>query len=424
MALQNFINKQTRISGDNVPVGFAVEDTEVLLLNKDGRPAEVSGEIAVKSAHVALGYWRNPGATARAFTTNGGGPAIRIYRTGDMGRRLPDGSLLFEGRKDFQVKIRGFRVELGEIESAINQHHAIREGVVVMKEDAAGDQRLIAYVVPRETRPTPDELRGFLKPKLPDYMIPSSFVVLDSLPLTSSGKLNRRALPAPDESADRAATTLAAPRTPMEKSLTKIWANVLETSAIGINDNFFDLGGHSLLAVRLFAQIEKKLGKRLPLATLFQAPTVAQLAGILKEENAPSWSSLVSIQTLGSRLPFFAFTQSAEMCSSVTISRDISVPTSRSMDCSRKVWMANTRRTTASKTWRRTTSERCARLSPLGRILSADDRLGESSRTKSLANCAPRARRLDCWRCSIHIRWVTRSSCRKLTLSATGQDAF
>ncbi|HBB98647.1 MAG TPA: non-ribosomal peptide synthetase [Blastocatellia bacterium] len=305
VALQNFINKQTRLSGDNIPVGFPVEDTEVLLLNKDGRPAEVSGEIAVKSAHVALGYWRNPGATDRAFTTNGGGPAIRIYRTGDMGRRLPDGSLLFEGRKDFQVKIRGFRVELGEIESAISQHHAIREGVVVMKENAAGDQRLIAYVVPRETRPTPDELRGFLKPKLPDYMIPSSFVVLDSLPLTSSGKLNRRALPAPDESADRAATTLAAPRTPLEKSLTTIWANVLETSAIGINDNFFDLGGHSLLAVRLFGQIEEQLGKRLPLATLFQAPTVAQLAGILKTEDAPSWSSLVSIQTLGSRLPFF-----------------------------------------------------------------------------------------------------------------------
>jgi len=305
VALQNFISKQTRISGDNVPVGFPVEDTEVLLLNKDGRPAEVSGEIAVKSAHVALGYWRSPEATARAFTTNGGGQAIRIYSTGDMGRRLPDGSLLVEGRKDFQVKIRGFRVELGEIESAISQHHAIREGVVVMKENAAGDQRLIAYVVPRETRPTPDELRGFLKPKLPDCMIPGSFVVLDSLPLTSSGKLNRRALPAPDEFADRAAATFAAPRTPLEKSLTAIWANVLETSAIGINDNFFDLGGHSLLAVRLFAQIEEQLGKRLPLATLFQSPTVAQLAEKLKDENAPSWSSLVSIQTTGSRLPFF-----------------------------------------------------------------------------------------------------------------------
>ncbi|HMH45801.1 MAG TPA: amino acid adenylation domain-containing protein [Pyrinomonadaceae bacterium] len=305
VALQNFIDKQTMISGDNVPVGFPVEDTEVLLLNKDGRPAEVSGEIAVKSAHVAVGYWRNPGATARAFTTNGAGPAVRIYRTGDMGRRLPDGSLLFEGRKDFQVKIRGFRVELGEIESTICQHHAIREGVVVMKENAAGDQRLIAYLVPRETRPSPDELRGFLKPKLPDYMIPGSFVVLDSLPLTASGKLNRRALPAPDESADRAVTTFAAPRTPLEKSLTKIWANVLELNAIGINDNFFDLGGHSLLAVRLFGQIEEQLGKRLPLATLFQAPTVAQLAEILKKENTPSWSSLVSIQTQGSRLPFF-----------------------------------------------------------------------------------------------------------------------
>ena len=139
-------------------------------------------------------------------------------------------------------------------------------------------------------------------------MVPSSFVVLDSLPLTASGKLNRRALPAPDDSVDRTGTILAAPETPLEKSLTAIWADVLEIKAIGINDNFFDLGGHSLLAVRLFAQIEKKLGKRLPLATLFQAPTVAQLAAVIQKDWTPEWSSLVAINPVepaGSKPPFF-----------------------------------------------------------------------------------------------------------------------
>jgi thioesterase domain-containing protein/acyl carrier protein len=231
-----------------------------------------------------------------------------------MGRRLPDGSIQFEGRKDFQVKIRGFRVELGEIESVLAQHQLVRESVVVAKENAAGDQRLVAYVVPREPTSINGELRDFLKQKLPEYMVPSSFVVLDSLPLTSSGKLNRRALPAPvdsNASVDRGGAILAAPETPLEKSLTAIWADVLEVKAIGINDNFFDLGGHSLLAVRLFGQIEKKMGKRLPLATLFQAPTVAQLAAVIQRDWTPEWSSLVAINPVeparqtGSKPPFF-----------------------------------------------------------------------------------------------------------------------
>jgi thioesterase domain-containing protein/acyl carrier protein len=331
VALQNFIDKQSRISGDNIPVGFPVADTEVLLLNKDGKPSAVSGEIAIKSGHVALGYWRNTEATATAFTTNGNGPATRIYRTGDMGRRLPDGSIKFEGRKDFQVKIRGFRVELGEIESALVQHCAVREGVVVIKENGGGDKRLVAYVVPHD-KPCPTnfslslqveqksrtndklkfvgqqasitaELRDFLRQKLPEYMVPASFVVLDSLPLTASGKLNRRALPAPDDSIDRA--TVAVPQTPLEKSLAGIFADVLQLKSFGIDDNFFDLGGHSLLAVRLFAQIEKKLGKRLPLATLFQAPTVSQLAAVIQKDWTPEWSSLVPIQSFGSKPPFF-----------------------------------------------------------------------------------------------------------------------
>ena len=338
VSLQYFVDKQTEIPRPGVPVGYPVEDTEILLLNAAGQPTEIYGEIAIRNEHVALGYWRNTEATAKAFgscptagnrgtSPTPGSPSgcpawggavregsIRIYKTGDMGRRLPDGSIQFEGRKDSQVKIRGFRVELGEIESALTQHQLVREGVVVAKENAAGDKRLVAYVVLHErqesiTTPSPfggesgwgfsatqplspnpsptergeegAELRNFLRQKLPDYLVPSSFVVLDSLPLTASGKLNRRALPAPDDS-DRA--ILAAPKTPLEKSLTAIWADVLEVKAIGVNDNFFELGGHSLLAVRLFALIEKRFGRRLPLATLFQTPTVAQLAAVLQKE--------------------------------------------------------------------------------------------------------------------------------------------
>jgi len=312
VSLQNFIDKQTRVSSDSVPVGFPVANTELLLLNDAGQSSEVYGEIAIKSAHVALGYWRNVEATAAAFSTNGQGPAIRIYRTGDMGRRLPDGSIKFEGRKDFQIKIRGFRVELGEIESALAQHELVRESVVVAKETSAGDKRLVAYVVPNQQASINGELREFLKQKLPEYMVPSSFVVLDSLPLTASGKLNRRALPAPEDfekKPDRPGATSS--QTETEKSLAAIWTSLLEVNEVGINDSFFEVGGHSLLAVRLFAQIQKRFGRCLPLATLFQAPTIAQLAAILEEDlqKESGWSSLVPInpvaQQAGSRPPFF-----------------------------------------------------------------------------------------------------------------------
>jgi len=326
VSLQNFIDKETKITGDSVPVGFAVEDTEVLLLNKSGRPAEVFGEIAIKSAHVAPGYWRNAEATTKAFvstTTVRDGLGHRIYRTGDMGRRLPDGTIKFEGRKDFQIKIRGFRVELGEIESALIQHPKVREGAVISHDNGSGDTRVIAYVVPRQEQSsrvprdkfpsiTTTELRDYLKQRLPEYMVPGSFVVLESLPLTPSGKLNRRALPAPESSEartnDRVVTTTNAAETRLEKVLTAIWSELLEVKAINVNDNFFELGGHSLLAVRLFAQIEKKLGKRLPLSILFQAPTVAQLAAVIQKDWTPAWSSLVEIQSgdaVGSKPPFF-----------------------------------------------------------------------------------------------------------------------
>jgi amino acid adenylation domain-containing protein len=309
VSLQNFVDKQTMISGESVPVGFPVDDTEVLLLNQAGKPAAIQGEIAIKSPHVALGYWRNPEAARAAFlsvrspTVREGSCSDRIYKTGDMGRRLPDGSIRFEGRKDFQIKIRGFRVELGEVESVLTQHPSVRESVVVAGLSDGRDKQLVAYVVPQSNQPNETDLRNFLKEKLPEYMLPAAFVMLDSLPLTASGKVNRRALPAPVK-IKRELTLMAVPQTDLEGLLLPIWADVLGTQ-IGVHDNFFDCGGHSLMAVRLFAQIEKRLGHRLPLATLFQAPTVAQLAAVLEQDSRHEWTSLVPIQTSGDNPPFF-----------------------------------------------------------------------------------------------------------------------
>ncbi|MCU1268149.1 MAG: amino acid adenylation enzyme/thioester reductase family protein [Acidobacteria bacterium] len=303
VSLQYFIDKGSNISGQGVPVGYPVTGTEIVLLNRAGKPAEIRGEISIRCEHVALGYWRNAKATEAAFSQESG---VRVYRTGDMGRRLPDGSIVFEGRKDFQIKIRGFRVELGEIEAALSQHPAVRENVVVLSRTNAGDKQLAAYVVIKPDPAAGDiDLRSFLKNKLPDYMLPTAFVVLDSLPMTASGKLNRRALPEPKEFADQTKVTFTPPQTIVEKLLAGIWSDLLGVKEPGINDNFFESGGHSLLAVRLFALVEKELGKRLPLATLFRAPTIAQLAEIIDRDWTSRWTSLVPIQTAGSKPPFF-----------------------------------------------------------------------------------------------------------------------
>ncbi len=306
VSLQYFVNRQTAICGQSVPVGFPVPDTSVLLLNETGEPTALRGEIAIKCDHVALGYWRNSDATDSAFSSDRESHNGRIYRTGDMGRRSPDGAIIFEGRKDFQIKIRGFRVEPGEIESALKRHPALRESVVVARKNEAGEQLLIAYVVPHaERKSAVNELRDFLKEQLPEYMVPSFFVVLESLPMTGSGKLNRSALPAPEDLNTRQQAVSRQPRTTVEKVLARIWSDLLNVTQPGVSDNFFELGGHSLLAVRLFAQIEKHFDRRLPLATLFRAPSIAQLAKIIDEQWTPPWSSLVPIQPGGARPPFF-----------------------------------------------------------------------------------------------------------------------
>ena len=198
-----------------------------------------------------------------------------MYKTGDLARYRPDGNIEFLGRADHQVKIRGFRIELGEIEAALGQHPAVREAAVLAREDTPGEKRLVAYVAAESTT---DELRRFLKDKLPEYMVPAVFVLLDALPLLSNGKIDRRALPAPDRTRPELDKAFQTPRTPTEGHLAEIWAQLLGIERVGIHDNFFDLGGHSLLATQLVSRVRETFQVEISLRRLFEAPTVAGLA--------------------------------------------------------------------------------------------------------------------------------------------------
>ncbi len=307
MCLQYFINHETNILRNSVPVGYPVENTTVALLNEFGEEAEVFGEIAVRSPHVALGYWKKPEITQEAFLPDPEDDNKRIYRTGDLGRLLPDGAIEFVGRKDSQVKIRGFRIEPGEIQAALEQHSAVQEAAILVQEDESGNKRLVAYIVPNQEKvSTPGDLRSFLINRLPEYMVPSVFVTLDAMPLTPTGKVNRRALPAPDQAFLDSEEMFLAPRDELELQLTKIWERLLKVQPIGIRDNFFNLGGHSLLTVTLLAEIEEIFGQALPLTTLFQAPTIEGLAVVLRQEGwSASTASLVALHAGGSKPPFF-----------------------------------------------------------------------------------------------------------------------
>ena len=305
-----FLDKQTEFDGNTVPAGFAMEDSEVLLLDENGDEVGpgLVGEIAVRSEYLPPGYWRRPDLTEAAFRPDPAGGGARIYRSGDLGRLGPDGCLEHLGRKDFQVKIRGNRVELSEIETALLGHPAVREAAVVARDDAKGERELAAYVVPRSNqRNILRELRAHLKQKLPEYMVPSALVLLEALPLTPNGKLDRRALPPLDPKRPELETPYVGPRDPLERRLTEIWERVLRVRPIGVKDDFFELGGHSILAARLFAEVERAMDRRLPLATLFQASTIELLARNLRDEGwLVPWSSLVRIQTGGEdRPPFF-----------------------------------------------------------------------------------------------------------------------
>ena len=293
--------------GESVSIGRPISNSRVYILDRLMQPAPIGvpGELCVGGDGLARGYHRRPELTAEQFVPNPFGPlGSQLYKTGDMARYRADGTIEFHGRRDQQIKIRGHRVELGEIEAALNRHPAVRQCVVIARADGAGDKQLIGYVVLADVSVAPDNLRRFLGERLPNFQVPSHLIMLDTIPLTLNGKIDRQALPAPDV---RTVTdAVAQPRNPLELQLTKIWEDVLNVRPIGIHDNFFDLGGHSLLAVVLFDRIAKVLDQNLPLATLFNCPTIEHLAGVLSKQNwSPSWTSLVPIQAGGSKPPLF-----------------------------------------------------------------------------------------------------------------------
>jgi amino acid adenylation domain-containing protein/FkbM family methyltransferase len=269
-------------------VGRPIANTRLYILDRYLQPVPigVSGELCIGGAGVTRGYINRPELTAEKFITDpfSSESGARLYKTGDLARYLPDGNIEFLGRIDHQVKIRGFRIEPGEIEAVLSQHAAVREAVVVSREDVPGEKRLVAYLVlSKNSGSTTSELRGFLQQKLPDYMIPSVFVFLESLPLTPNGKIDRRALPAPDHARPEMEEGYVAPRTLIEELIAEIWAEVLKLEKIGIHDNFFDLGGHSLVATQVISRARESFQVELPLRRLFESPTIAGLAERIEE---------------------------------------------------------------------------------------------------------------------------------------------
>jgi acyl carrier protein len=249
------------------------------------------GEIWVRSPHLARGYLEDEALTAERFRTNPftGLERDRVYRTGDLGRYLPDGQAVFVGRADQQVKIRGFRIELGEIEATLGRLPGVREAVVLAREDGRdpGARRLVAYVVPDPEHPADvDALRDALRDRLPAYMVPAAFVPLDRLPVTPNGKIDRRALPAPEGLDAGLGTTYVEPESDLERTIVGVWRELLGLEKVGVRHNFFDLGGHSLLLVRLHARLQEKLGRELSLVELFNYPNIRALAEHLGRKSA------------------------------------------------------------------------------------------------------------------------------------------
>jgi amino acid adenylation domain-containing protein/FkbH-like protein len=267
--------------GAAVTIGKPLANEQAYVLDADRTPVPIGvpGEIYLAGEGLARGYYGRPGLTTERFLPNPFGAAgARMYRTGDLGRWLADGNLQYLGRIDHQVKIRGFRIELGDIEAALARHPGVRQTVVMAREDAPGDKRLVGYVV-ADVEPAPDaeQLRQHLKQSLPEFMIPAAFVILDAFPLTPNGKVNRKALPEPEYTRQESAAFVG-PSTPTEAKIAAIWAEVLHVAQIGAHDDFFRLGGHSLLAAQVVSRLRQAFEVELPLRTLFEAPTVAALA--------------------------------------------------------------------------------------------------------------------------------------------------
>ncbi len=294
-----------------VPIGRPIANTRLYVLDGQMQPTPIGvpGELFVGGEGVARGYRNRPSLTAERFVPDPFGVSgSRLYRTGDRVRWRADGTLEYLGRCDAQVKIRGYRVEPGEVEAALRRHPAVRESAVIAREDRPGDRRLVGYVVPDPRRPglLPSELHRFLRDKLPRPSVPSAIVLLDAMPMTPAGKVDRRALPAPRLDRAEGGEKVVRPRDGIEARLVAIWEEILETQPVGVTDDFFERGGHSLLAVRLMARIEERFGRRLPLAALFRGGTIESLAEILREaEPEAPGSPLVAIRPGGSGRPIF-----------------------------------------------------------------------------------------------------------------------
>jgi amino acid adenylation domain-containing protein len=280
-----------QLSRDGVdPIGSPVDNTQLYVLDSQlsPQPVGIPGELYIGGEGLARGYLNRPGLTAERYCPDpfSGQPGARLYRTGDLVRRLPNGEIEFMGRLDNQVKVRGFRIELGEIETALSRHDAVSQAVVAARENGLGEKQLVAYVVPTtKSPPATEELRAFLKLRLPEFMIPTSVVFLDSLPRTPNGKVDRKALPAPDRSRPDLRAVYQAPRTETEKEIAALWKTALDIDRVGIDDNFFDLGGHSLLMPRVHAQLRAAVASNLSLVELFQYPTVRALAARIAPEE-------------------------------------------------------------------------------------------------------------------------------------------
>lgn len=292
-----------------VPIGRPVANTQIYILDEERRavPIGIPGELYIGGVQVGRGYHRRADLTAERFIANpfSADPESRLYKTGDLCRFLPHGAIDYLGRLDHQVKVRGFRIELGEIEATLAAHPAVREVVVIAREDVPGDKRLIAYVVVRaEPAATASALREYVSRKLPDYMVPSHIVQLDAMPLSPNGKVDRAALPAVTPAVTAEPRDFA---NEVESELARIWCHLLRVPSVGPDDNFFELGGHSLLAITLFSRIYDRFGRSLPIGSLFEHPTIRGLAALLPSERSEdaAASTVVTLQAGGDRPPFF-----------------------------------------------------------------------------------------------------------------------
>jgi hypothetical protein len=292
-----------------VPIGKPINNIQIYILDKNKQPVPIGipGEIFIGGAGVAKGYLNRPELTEEKFIPN---PfydlaqqnkqtwaSTHLYRTGDLGRFLPDKNIEFLGRVDFQVKIRGFRIELGEIEGIIEQNPLVRQVVVLAREDEPGVKKLVAYIVPeKEQELKISELRRAIRAKLPEYMVPSTFILMEEFPLNTSGKIDRNALPPPTSDHSESDIAFVSPKTDLERTIATIWGQVLNVERVGLNDNFFDLGGHSLLVAKAHSQLQDTLSREFSLINLFRYPTVSALAEFLSGDASETVSLKETIE--------------------------------------------------------------------------------------------------------------------------------